>query len=81
MRSSRPWVSPYFHNFVESGKNVASLVKFSQEALLSEQGFEIGRHLPYYRLSVVLSEESPALFLQLHQRVQLGLSFIDECWA
>ena len=56
--------SPCFHNFVESGKDVASMLKVSKETLLSDnaprpgQGFEIGRHLLYYRLAVVISEKS-----------------------
>ena len=47
-------VSPCFHNLVESGKSVASMVKVSKESLLSDnapwpgQGFEIGRHLPFH---------------------------------
>lgn len=87
MRSSRPLVSPCFHNFVESGKDVASMVKVSKETLLSDnaprpgQGFEIGRHLPYHRIAVVISEKSRAASLQLRRRVQSRLRFVDERWA
>ena len=87
MRSSRPLASPCFHNFVESGKDEASMVKVSKGTLLSDnaprpgQRFEIGRHLPYHRIAFVISEKSRAASLQLRRRVQSRLSFVDECWA